>query len=129
MPPKPKFTREEVVDTAIELIKEKGIEALTARELGAKLGSSARPIFTVFRNMEELISEVRKSVQNEFEKEVMTAFEYTPAFKQFGMRMVKFATEEPKLFQFLFMKEHTEESSFNVIFGELGDHAQKCNYR
>lgn len=52
MPPKPKFTREEVVDTAIELIKDKGIEALTARELGAKLGSSARPIFTVFRNME-----------------------------------------------------------------------------
>jgi len=47
MPPKPKFTREEVVDTAIELIKDKGIEALTARELGAKLGSSARPIFTV----------------------------------------------------------------------------------
>lgn len=59
MPPKPKFTREEVVDTAIELIKDKGIEALTARELGAKLGSSARPIFTVFRNMEELISAVR----------------------------------------------------------------------
>ena len=48
MPPKPKFTREEVVDKAIELIKDKGIEALTARELGAKLGSSARPIFTVF---------------------------------------------------------------------------------
>ena len=126
MPPKPKFTREEVVDTAIELIKDKGIEALTARELGAKLGSSARPIFTVFRNMEELISDVRKSVQSEFEKEIMTAFEYTPAFKQFGMRMVKFATEEPKLFQFLFMKEHTEASSFNVVFGELGEHAQKC---
>lgn len=126
MPPKPKFTRKEVVDTAIELIKDKGIEALTARELGAKLGSSARPIFTVFRNMEELISDVRKSVQSEFEKEIMTAFEYTPAFKQFGMRMVKFATEEPKLFQFLFMKEHTEASSFNVVFGELGEHAQKC---
>lgn len=68
MPPKPKFTREEVVDTAIELIKDKGIEALTARELGAKLGSSARPIFTVFRNMEELISDVRKSVQSELKK-------------------------------------------------------------
>ena len=54
MPPKPKFTREEIVGTALDLVREKGIEALTARELGAKLGSSARPIFTVFRNMEEL---------------------------------------------------------------------------
>ena len=24
------------------------------------------------------------------------------------------------------MKEHTEASSFNVVFGELGEHAQKC---
>lgn len=126
MPPKPKFTRQEVVDAATELIRQKGIEALTARELGATLGSSARPIFTVFRNMEELISEVRIEVRNRFEKEVMTAFDYTPAFKQFGMRMVKFATEEPKLFQFLFMKEHDDDSDFGVVFGELGEHAKKC---
>ena len=51
MPPKPKFTREQVVDAALELVSKKGIEALTARELGAQLGSSACPIFTAFKNM------------------------------------------------------------------------------
>lgn len=41
MPPKPKFTREEVVEAALRLISEKGTDALTARELGERLGSSA----------------------------------------------------------------------------------------
>ena len=59
MPPKPKFTKEEIVTAALELVSEKGIEALTARELGVRLGSSARPIFTVFNSMEEVQEEVR----------------------------------------------------------------------
>ena len=41
MPPKPRFTREEIVDAALDIVSRKGIEALTARELGEALGSSA----------------------------------------------------------------------------------------
>ena len=34
MPPKPRFTREEIVDAALDIVLRKGIETLTARELG-----------------------------------------------------------------------------------------------
>ena len=67
MPPKPKFTREQVVDAALELVSKKGIEALTARELGAQLGSSACPIFTAFKNMEELQKEIQTAAMKQFE--------------------------------------------------------------
>ena len=40
MPPKPRFTREEIVAAALDIVSRKGIEALTARELGEALGSS-----------------------------------------------------------------------------------------
>ena len=53
MPPKPKFTREEIIETALQLVSERGMSALTARDLGERLGSSARPIFTLFKNMED----------------------------------------------------------------------------
>ena len=33
MPPKPKFTREEIVDAALSIVSERGVDALTAREL------------------------------------------------------------------------------------------------
>lgn len=60
MPMKPKFTKEEIIDKALDYVSKYGIEALTARELGKCLGSSACPIFTVFENMEEVVKEVKK---------------------------------------------------------------------
>ena len=57
MPPKAKFTKEEIIAAALKITREQGIGAVTARELGARLGSSARPVFTVFSSMEELTRE------------------------------------------------------------------------
>ena len=54
MPPKAKFTKDEILNTALNITREQGIDAVTARELGARLGSSPRPIFTIFKSMEEV---------------------------------------------------------------------------
>ena len=43
MPPKPKFTKDEIVQAALEVVSQKGVEALTAKELGDALGSSPAP--------------------------------------------------------------------------------------
>lgn len=126
MPPKPKFSKEEIVAAALDLISEKGMGALTARDLGNRLGSSTRPIFTVFENMEEVQTEVRKAAMMRFNSYTNKGVHYTPAFKQFGMQMVLFAKEEPKLFQLLFMTENDKAKSFEDVFIELGDMSRLC---
>ena len=67
MPPKPKFTRDEIVQAALTIVSEKGVEALTAKELGDALGASARPIFTVFASMKEVQDAVREAAMRRFE--------------------------------------------------------------
>lgn len=126
MPPKPKFTRAEVVEVALKLVSEKGLEALTARELGERLGSSARPIFTAFRNMEELAEEVRAAAMRRYETYVGSAVDYTPVFKRFGMQMVLFATEEPNLFRMLFMRRHTGKADMEEVARLLGPTRNLC---
>ena len=126
MPPKPKFTKEEIVTAALELVSEKGIEALTARELGVRLGSSARPIFTVFNSMEEVQEEVRAAALKRFESYAEKAMHYTPVFKQVGMQMILFAMEEPKLYQLVYMSENAGATDFEGITQQLGDVAQLC---
>lgn len=126
MPPKPKFTKEEIVAAALKLVSKRGMEALTARDLAACLGSSARPIFTVFKSMEELQREVRKAAMQRFAHFAEKAIHYTPAFKQFGMQMILFAMEEPKLYQLLFMTENAQARSFDDVFVELGETAVVC---
>ena len=54
MPPKPKFTREKITEAALNIIRTRGAESLTARELGKALGSSPCPIFTLFADMDGL---------------------------------------------------------------------------
>lgn len=126
MPPKPKFTREEIVAAALALVSRKGTEALTARELGDALGSSARPIFTVFQNMEELQSAVREAAMRRFERYAEHRLPDMPLFKQVGMQMVLFGVQEPKLYQLLFMQENRGAVSFDDVFGALGDTAELC---
>ena len=53
MPPKPKFTKDEIINAAFEIVRTRGEHALTAREVGKYLKTSSSPIFTVFNDMED----------------------------------------------------------------------------
>lgn len=126
MPPKAKYTREEIIEIAFQMARENGIESVVARELGKKLGTSSSPIFTAFKNMEELQLAVRDRAMQEFESFIKEALNYTPAFKYVGVRMVQFAMQEPKLFQLLYMREHAESQTFEGLVNELGDTVGVC---
>ena len=126
MPPKAKFTKKEIIATALNIVKEQGIEALTARSLAKELGSSARPMFTVFASMEEVQAEVRNAAMKVFEAYAEIAGEYTPVFKQIGIQMIQFANREPKLFQLLYMQEHNDSKCFEEHLKYLGDTGELC---
>lgn len=126
MPPKAKYTREEIIKKAFEMARRNGIDSVVAREVGKELGTSSSPIFTAFKNMEELHMEVRKTALHEFEKYVSDALNYTPAFKYVGMKMVEFAMREPKLFQLVYMQEHAGSQTFDMLVEELGDTVNVC---
>lgn len=124
MPPKAKFTKEEIIEAALSVVREKGMDALTARSLAQQLKSSAQPIFTVFKNMEEVQDGVKKAAQQTFDDYIRDALSYTPAFKQAGVLVIRFAIEEPKLFQLLFMWERQgEDRTFrrSIHLSELTD--------
>lgn len=105
MPPKAKFTRNEIVEAALEIVREQGMEGITARELGRRLGSSACPVFTVFRNMEEVTGEVLRAAKDLYRSYVDRGLSEEMAFRGVGMAYIEFARREPRLFQLLFMQE------------------------
>lgn len=108
MPPKAKFSRMEIVEAALSIVRGDGIQALTARALGEKLGSSARPVFTVFQGMEEVQEGVLKAAKALYKEYIERGLLETPAFRGVGRQYIRFAMEEPKLFQLLFMSEQEQ---------------------
>lgn len=111
MPPKCRFTREEIIQAALDLTAEKGVGTLTARGLAQRLGSSAKPIFGLFANMEEVQQEVVKAANlryQEYLRQDMSAGRYPP-YKASGMAYIRFAREQKELFKLLFMRDRTHE--------------------
>lgn len=111
MPPKNKYTRETVIATALQLVREKGADALTARALAAELGSSAKPIFGLFKNMEEVQKTLIDAAAGEYAGYLRREVErgLYPTYKASGMAYIRFAKEERELFKLLFMRDRSEE--------------------
>ena len=104
MPRKVQYSREMIIDAAIEMVRAKGADSINARDLGEWLGCSSRPLFTAFRNMEELIDTVRQEVSQRFLQRVRAARDANspiPAAKRMGMCIVQFAQNEPNLYKFI----------------------------
>ncbi|MEE1116494.1 MAG: WHG domain-containing protein [Clostridia bacterium] len=111
MPPKFKFTREEIISSALQLVRESGISALTARGLASKLGSSAKPVFGLFKSMEEVRGEVLSTANSLYQSYLqhdMAEGKYPP-YKASGMAYIRFAKEEKELFKLLFMRDRSGE--------------------
>lgn len=111
MPRKFMFTREQVIAAAVDLIRKGGLSALTARALGTELGSSSRPIFGLFKNMEEVQQEVMKAANELYQsylRKDMAEGKYPP-YKASGMAYIRFAKEEKELFKLLFMRDRSGE--------------------
>ncbi|MCM1514725.1 MAG: WHG domain-containing protein [Anaeroplasma bactoclasticum] len=104
MPPKTKFTKEQIIEVALTLVKEEGIDALTARALGKRLGTSSCPIFTIFTNMDEVYQSVVQQAQRVYKGYIQKGLQKDPAFKGVGMQYIQFAQNEPQLFRLLFMR-------------------------
>lgn len=106
------FTKEEVVKAALDLTREKGFAAVSARSLGEKLGTSSRPVFSHFGNMEEVrqaIIEAANDLYQTYRKEETASGRYVP-YKANGMAYVRFAKEEKELFKLLFMRDRSQET-------------------
>lgn len=111
MPPRCKFTKQEVVQAALDMTRETGIGSVTARALGERLGSSPRPIFSLFKSMQEVQQEViaaADALYQDYLKRDMKAGEY-PVYKASGIAYIRFAKEEKELFKLLFMRDRTGE--------------------
>lgn len=104
MPRKVQYSREMIIDSAIEMVREKGPECINARDLGDYMGCSSRPLFTAFRNMDELIDAVRMEASARFLDSVRAARDAKrdgPAAKRMGMCIVRYAQTEPNLYKFI----------------------------
>lgn len=111
MPPKFMFTKKEIAAAALNIVRSAGMSGLTARALAAELGCSVKPIFGLFRSMEEVQQEVLVAADELYQNAIQTGMSSGryPPYKASGMAYIGFAREERELFKLLFMRDRSGE--------------------
>ena len=103
MPPPVKFRKEDIVSAALDLTREKGIGAVTAREVARMLGVSVGPIFTWFETMDQLRVEVCGAAKNLYREYLERGLAGPVPFLGLGQQFIRFSREEPELYKLMFL--------------------------
>lgn len=111
MPKKPTTTKETMVEGAFRLVREKGHDQLTARNLAAFLGCSTQPIMYQFPNL-TVLKDLAYQRADVFHSEYILA---GADLLEMGLRYIRFADEEPNLFRFLFQSGRFSGSSIEDL--------------
>lgn len=108
MPAVRKASKDEIVDAAVEVLREGGFAAVNARSVAKKLGCSTQPIYFSFRNMEELKAALTAraiELHTRRVRDSLRAHEGNDSrYSSYGMGFVKFAAEERQLFRWLYLE-------------------------
>lgn len=115
MPPPTQFKKELVLSAAFELVREKGLGALTVRHVAKRLGSSTAPVYSAFGSMDELERELVSRAHRQMME--YTARPYTEmVFLNMGTGICVFSREEPWLFRALFLESaHIKANIENLL--------------
>lgn len=103
MPAKKQVTKEKILDAAMKLLKRRGLDAVTIKELAKELQCSTQPVYLSFTGMDALREELIPLAVRELE-ESMKEESADGLVRLFGMEYIRFAKKEPQLFRFLFMR-------------------------
>jgi len=132
MPPKPKITKENILETSLNLIRSGGIPALNARAIAKELNCSTQPIFRIYKTMEEVKADViamaGEYYSRYFDEHIKRRD--VPPYKSTGLAYIQFAKDEKELFKLLFMRdrtnerieegEHSYDIAINMIMSAIG---------
>lgn len=105
MPPKIKIKKTDILKATYEIMRIDGMDAVNARRIAKELHCSVQPVFSNFHNMEELKKEAVSMVYKRFIEEVLSYDDHKQPYKSMGCNYIRFAQNEPKLFETLFMSQ------------------------
>lgn len=107
-----------IIDKAIILIEEKGVENLNARSLAKSLNCSTQPIYHCFKNMDELINKAKEKIRDDY---IIFLNEFIKSEQNYFMGnlygLIMYAYKHPNLFKIMYMSPYLNDDT-NLKFNE-----------
>lgn len=114
MPRASSVTKDMIIDSAFEIIRNEGFASLSARNIAKKIGCSTQPIYWVYENMEEIKHDVVTKIVAYLNNKIGSFHKTGRPFLDFGIGYIHTAYSEPKLFKLLYF-----DNIMNLKFSDI----------
>lgn len=115
--PTQRFNQESVLDAALDLVRERGFDALSARAVAERAGCSVQPIYSLFGDMEGLMQALYEHARAWVRAyNVGHAGNGENLFESNGLAHLRLAREEPQLFTFLYLSPYLGTHSLDELY-------------
>ena len=122
MPPKQRFSPQDVIEAAFRVVRKQGWDGFSARTIATELKSSTRPIYDYFQSMENIEAEVVKKALAYF-VEFINQKRTGDKWLDQALGYVLFASKEKHLFRCINDERHTpfQKQFAKQHWAELGE--------
>ena len=114
--PKQKITKEMIIETAFEIVRKEGLENLLVKNIAAKLNCSVQPIYSYCANMEGVKQELVARTAKYIREYVSASINKKDYFLSTGRSYLKFAKDEPNLFQLYFLRQQPDVYTLDDLY-------------
>lgn len=103
MPPKPIIDTKDVLVAALSIVRDNGIENINARSIAKTLNCSTKPLFRLYKNMDELKQDLFVQMNKYCSDYLQEYLGFNKDYIGVALRYISFAKIESNIFKALFM--------------------------
>jgi AcrR family transcriptional regulator len=110
MPPKAMITKETIRDAAFQMVREQGLDVLTARSIAQRMMCSTQPIYRAYGSMEELKDHVySRAVHFALSSMQQYQNDANASAMNLAIGCLIFAQDEKQLFRVVVLSDYSKE--------------------
>lgn len=105
MPPKSKINKQDILSSSIKIIRKNGFEEVNARNIAKEMNCSTNPIFRIYKNMDELKSELIEEIYKYYREFTETYIDKNDELYRVSYAYIEFARKEKNLFKAVYISD------------------------
>lgn len=103
---------------AIKMVERDGIESINARDLAANAGISTKPIYRIYKSLDELKDDVNEIIKKEYDEFIMKRVDNKNALITVCVAYVEFAEMHKNYFKCMFLSNNLKWTSIDDVLNE-----------
>ena len=106
MPASCNITKESIIKKAVVIVNKKGWDSINARDLEKALKISTKPLYRIYKNMDEIKDDMYKEIYNQYDEFITSRVDNKKALITLCVAYVEFAKCYKNLFISLFLSNN-----------------------